>query len=202
MVKTMTASNVNPADVAIVGMACRVPGARNIDEFWNNLRNSVESIKFFTDRELFAGGVPASVLNDPNYVKAAGVLPDADCFDAAFFGYSPREAELMDPQHRIFLECAWEGLEHAGYCGDTYNDSVAVFPGCTINTYILQNLIHRPDLLHMLGEQHVMIGNDKDYVASRVSYHLDLKGPSVTVQTACSSSLVAVHLACQSLLSG
>jgi acyl transferase domain-containing protein len=186
-------------DIAIIGFAGRFPGAANADEFWKNLCSGVESIAFFSDEELKAAGVDDAVLSDPNYVKAAPALKDFDKFDAQLFGYSPREARTMDPQHRFFLECAWEALEHAGYESSKYDGSIGVYAGSAMNTYILFS-----GLLPQFNKEYLLtlIGNDKDYLATRVSYKLDLTGPSVTVQTACSTSLVATHLACQSLLNG
>ncbi len=188
-------------EVAIVGMAGRFPGARDLDAFWRNLRDGVESISFFSDDELLASGVPRTLIDDPRFVRAAGVLEDADRFDAAFFGYSPREAELIDPQQRLFLECAWEALEDAGYDSLRYPGLIGVYGGVATNRYVV-NLLSRPELLEAVGDQHALIASDKDFLCTRVSYKLSLEGPSVVVQSACSTSLVAVHLACQALVSG
>jgi len=190
----------NGLDIAIVGMAGRFPGARNLEEFWQNLREGVESITYFSDAELAAAGVAPAELRDPKYVKAWSVLADAEWFDAAFFGFSPREAETMDPQRRLFMECAWEALEDAGYDADKYHGSIGVYGGTSANTYLLHNLQARGDLLRSEAGLQMIINNDKDYLTTQVSYKLNLTGPSVAVQTACSTSLVAVHLACQSLL--
>ena len=188
--------------IAIVGIACRFPGAGDPTAFWRNLRDGVESITFFADEELLAAGVDPALLAQPNYVKAAPVLKDIDKFDASFFGYSPREAAVTDPQHRLFLEVAWEAFEAAGYHPETYPGVVGVFAGAggIVTNYLVAHA-HHPALA---GDTATLpyIGNDKDFLATRVSYKLNLSGPSVTVQTACSTSLVAVHLACQSLLSG
>lgn len=186
-------------DIAVVGMAGRFPGARNLDEFWRNLAQGVESITRFSDRELLESGVPASRLSDPGYVKAAPVLEEPYHFDAGFFGYSPLEARRMDPQHRLLLELAQEALEQAGYDPDRCSGPVGVFTGCALNTYFTSF-----GLNSRLAEDYIptLIGNDKDFLSTRVSYKLNLRGPSITVQTACSTSMVAVHLACQSLLSG
>ena len=189
-------------EIAIIGMAGRFPGASNIEAFWENLQGGVESISFFSDEELLASGVDPSELRDPNYVKARGILEGADEFDAAFFGYTPREAELIDPQQRLFLESAWEAVENAGYDAERCRGSVAVYAGIGMNTYLMKNLLSNVDLLESAGDYSVRIGNDKDFLTTRVSYKLNLEGPGVVVQTACSTSLVAVHLACQSLLSG
>jgi len=185
--------------IAIVGMAGRFPGARDVDTLWRNLRDGVDAITSFSDDELRAAGVPESVLADPAYVKAGPVLDDVELFDADFFGISAHEAELTDPQQRLFLECAWEALEHAGYDADRLDGRVGVFAGAGLNTYLLQLAAAR-DILNSPDAFQAMLVNDKDYLATRVSYKLNLRGPSISVQTACSTSLVAVHLACQSLL--
>jgi len=186
--------------IAIIGMAVRFPGAKNITDFWQNLENGVESISFFSDEELDPLAVDPASLNNPNFVKAGSVLDGVELFDAAFFDYSPREAEITDPQHRLFLECAWEALENAGYDPDKYAGSIGVFGGASMSTYLLLNFSLNPRLLKSYGAFQVTVGNDKDYLATRVSYKLNLRGPSINVQTACSTSLVAVSLACQSLL--
>ena len=187
--------------IAIVGMAGRFPGARNLRDYWNNLRDGVESIARLTDTELLASGLDAELISRPNYVKAKGVLADCECFDAAFFGFGPREAELLDPQQRVFLECAWEALEDAGYFPSRQPSSVGVYAGAGLNSYLLNNVV--PRLGFELGgaaSYQAFVANDKDFLATRVSYKLDLRGPSLTVQTACSTSLVAVATACQALL--
>jgi amino acid adenylation domain-containing protein len=189
------------AEIAIIGMSGRFPGAENIDEFWQNLRDGVESIQFFTDQELLAAGVPPALIQNPDYVKARGVLPDVELFDASFFGFNPKEAAVTDPQQRLFLECAWEAIETAGYDPETYPGAIGVFAGVTLNTYLLSFYTNR-GLIESLGDYPVLIGNDKDFVSTRVSYKLNLTGPSVNIQTACSTSLTAVHFACQSLLNG
>jgi phthiocerol/phenolphthiocerol synthesis type-I polyketide synthase E len=189
-------------EIAIIGMAGRFPGAKDIDEFWRNLRNGVESIAFFTPEELAASGVDPDLLKDPAYVPAAGFLEEADSFDASFFGYSPREAELMDPQQRIMLECAWMAVEHAGYDPEEYDGLIGVFGGVARNTYFIHNVAVYLDLIHSGALYEAMLGSEKDFPATRISYKLNLKGPSINVQTACSTSGVAVHLACQSLLTG
>ncbi|MBR8835866.1 MAG: KR domain-containing protein [Stigonema ocellatum SAG 48.90 = DSM 106950] len=186
--------------IAIIGMAGRFPGAKTIEQFWQNLCDGRESISFFTDEELVASGVDPTLLNDPNYVKASPVLEDIEMFDASFFGFTPREAEVMDPQHRLFLECAWEALENAGYNSDTYEGLIGVYAGAALNTYLLRNLISHPEIFNLVSSAQILIGNDQNFVPTRVSYKLNLKGPSVNVGTACSTSLVAVQMGCQSLL--
>jgi non-ribosomal peptide synthase protein (TIGR01720 family) len=187
--------------IAIIGMAGRFPGARNIDEFWKNLKNGVESISFFSDDEIESTGLDSDLLKNPRLVKAAGVLDDVKLFDASFFGFSPREAEITDPQQRLFLECAWEALENAGYDAEKFSGLIGVCAGTSMNTYLM-NLYSNLELVNAIGPLQIGMANDKDFLATRVSYKLNLKGPSLTVQTACSTSLVAVHLAAQSLLDG
>ncbi|MEM9161536.1 MAG: beta-ketoacyl synthase N-terminal-like domain-containing protein, partial [Cyanobacteria bacterium P01_F01_bin.4] len=188
-------------EIAIIGMAGRFPGAQSVAEFWQNLQHSVESIVPLEDAQLLAQGVSPDTLADPNYVKVGGVLTDPDQFDAAFFGFSPREAELLDPQQRVFLETAWEALETAGYDTERYKGSIGVYGGAGMNGYLL-NLYANPAIRETVSPYELFISNDKDFLTTRVSYKLNLQGPSLDVQTACSSSLVAVHLACQGLLSG
>lgn len=192
--------SINDSDIAIIGMACRLPGAPTIEAFWRNLKAGIESIAFFSEEELIASGIEPAIFQQPNYVKAGGVLSDIESFDAAFFDFSPREAEITDPQHRIFLECAWEALESAGHAVQGGDDLVGVYAGVGMNTYLFNNLHSNRDVL--TDHYSLLIGNDKDFLPTRVSYKLDLKGPSIAIQTACSTSLVAVHLACQSLLNG
>jgi acyl transferase domain-containing protein/NAD(P)-dependent dehydrogenase (short-subunit alcohol dehydrogenase family)/ubiquinone/menaquinone biosynthesis C-methylase UbiE/acyl carrier protein len=202
-VTTVKSSNsMHGSDIAIIGMSCRFPGARDVDEFWLILRDGRECITFFTDEEILACGVDPALLNNPNYVRAGAVLPDIERFDASFFGFTPREAEIMDVQQRLFLECAWEAMESAGYDSETGSGSCGVFAGTGLNTYLLNNLCSNRNLLESVNSFGVMLANDKDFLPTRVSYKLNLKGPSINVQTACSTSLVAVHLACQSLLAG
>ncbi|HEV8580107.1 MAG TPA: amino acid adenylation domain-containing protein [Thermoanaerobaculia bacterium] len=187
-------------DIAIVGMAGRFPGADSVDELWRNVREGVESISFFSREELLAAGIPQELISDPSYVRAKGVLRDVDRFDAPFFGYSPREAEILDPQHRHFLECAWEALESAGYDPEAYSGAIGVFAGVGRNSYFVSNLLANEERLQAAGLAPAILGNEKDFVPTRVSYKLNLRGPSVLVQTACSTSLVAAHFACRSLL--
>src|SRR5579859_6086595 len=186
--------------LAIVGMAGRFPGAQDVQTFWRNIAQGVVSIRPFDDEELLAAGVTPALLADPNYVKAGTILEGLDLFDASFFGYTPREAETMDPQHRLFLECCWNALEQAGYDPYSYRGLIGVFAGSAFSSYFLRHLHPDGELIEMLGQLQVDAGNDRDSLASTVSYKLNLKGPAVAVQTFCSTSLVAVHLACQSLL--
>jgi acyl transferase domain-containing protein/thioesterase domain-containing protein len=187
--------------IAIVGMAGRFPGARNLDEFWRNLYDGVEAVRDRSDADLLAAGVTAEELADPDYVRRASMLADVPLFDAGFFGMSPRDASIMDPQHRHFLEVAWEALENAGHVPQSFAGSVGVFAGSGMNTYLIHNLLGNKKLLESAGLfQLKQTGNDKDVLATRVSYQFDLRGPAINIQTACSTSLVAIHLACQSLL--
>ena len=186
--------------IAIIGMAGRFPGAKNLEEFWRNLRDGVESISFFSDPELEASGIDPALLRNPNYVKAGVLLEDKELFDAAFFGYPPRQAEIIDPQQRLFLECAWDALENAGYNSQTFEGRISVYGGAGINSYLFLNLASNPDLIQSVGFTQIRHSNRQDNLATRVAYKLNLKGSALTVQTGCSTSLVAVHLACQSLL--
>ena len=186
--------------VAIVGMAGRFPGSENLEQFWENLRDGVEGIRSLSDEELDSLGVPRATRRKKNFVKAAALLKDVDKFDASFFGFPPREAEILDPQHRIFLECSWEAMEFAGYQPETYPGLVGVYAGTSLSSYLLYNVLPNLSDIHSENNFEVMIGNDKDFLSTRIAYKLNLKGPAIDVQTGCSTSLVAVHLACQALL--
>src|SRR5262245_4595393 len=156
---------MNEGAVAVIGMSGRFPRARNIDEFWRNLRDGVEAITFFSDDELLAAGVDPGLLQHPAYVKAAGVIADVELFDASFFGFSARDAEILDPQHRLFLECAWESLENAGYCADAYRGLIGVFAGVAMSTYLYQ-LYANGDRLAFVDPYQLMVGNDKDHLTT------------------------------------
>ncbi len=188
--------------IAIIGMAGRFPGAPNTRIFWKNLCAGVESIRAYTPDELREAGVDPGVVDRPGYVNAGAALDEAESFDAAFFGYHPSEAAAIDPQQRVFLECAWDVLEDAGYDPHAYPGLIGLFGGVARNTYLLGNLAADPGTLASLWSYPGMIASDKDYCTTRVAYKLDLRGPCIDVQTACSTSGVAIHLACQSLLSG
>jgi acyl transferase domain-containing protein len=194
----MSAEERNLDGVAIVGMSCRFPGARNVEEFWENLLAGRESITFFQPEELDPS-IPEDVKADPNYVRARGIVDDCDKFDARFFGISPAEATVMDPQQRLMLEVGWEALENAG-CNKDRHKSIGIFAGTGVNTYYVNNVLRRPDLVDSFGEFNVITANDKDYVTTRISYKLDLRGPSVDIQTACSTSLVSVTQAFWALM--
>ena len=202
MPATTAATSSRYEPIAIIGMAGRFPGARNVDELWQNLRAGMESIRPFGDEELRAAGVSEEELANPAYIKAGSVLEEADLFDAQFFGFNPREAEVTDPQHRLFLECAHQALEASGYYPQNFAGLIGVFAGATPSTYLYNNIYSNQQLISSVGAYQIGMSNDKDFVPTRVSYKLNLRGPSVNVQSACSTSLVAVHLACQSLLSG
>jgi len=188
--------------IAVIGMAGRFPNAPSVEQFGKNLCAGLESVTTFTDDQLLSAGVEPSLVQAPNFVKAGILLDGVELFDARFFGYTPREAELTDPQHRVFLECAWEALEDAGYDAERTRLRIGVFAGSGTNTYFQNNLVSNSHLLAELNLIQKLMVTDSDYLSTRVSYKLNLKGPSLTVQTACSTSLVATHLACQSLLNG
>ncbi|WP_166212893.1 type I polyketide synthase [Cognatiluteimonas telluris] len=190
-----------PHAIAIVGLAGRFPGADDIDSFWRNLRNGVESIRPLSESELRQAGVPAEEMQHPDYVRVAAPLGQIDRFAAEFFGFSPKEAQITDPQHRIFLECAWEALEDAGYVPSRYDGRIGVYAGTGLNTYLLKCLLpYSAQLAEGMAVLSLVIGNKTDFMTSQVSYKLNLRGPSISVNTACSTSLVATHMACQSLL--
>ena len=196
-----TASSPSESDVAVIGMAGRFPGAADLEGFWRNVREGVECISFFSPDELRLSGIPTFLSENPAYVPARAVLDGLELFDPGFFGFSPRDAAYMDPQHRLFLECTWEAMEDGGYDPRRYEGAVGVYAGASTNSYLIAVLSHA-DLVAALNDFQTIVGNDKDFLATRASYHLNLRGPSVNVQTACSTSLVAIHMACQSLLTG
>ena len=185
--------------VAVIGMAGRFPGAANIDQLWRNLCNAVESISFFTPEEL-GPGIDEQLRHDPDYIRARGLIEGADLFDAAFFGINPLEARVMDPQQRVFLELAQHALENAGYDPERCKGSIGVFAGIGDNHYYTTNLLTQPDLLAMAGKLAVEYGNQKDYIALRTAYLLDLRGPAVSLNTACSTTLLTIDQAYRSLL--
>ncbi|MBF0627814.1 MAG: SDR family NAD(P)-dependent oxidoreductase [Magnetococcales bacterium] len=188
------------ARIAVIGMAGRFPGAADLRQFWENLAGEVESITFFTPEALIAAGVDPAVAQHPDYVPANGVLEGVEWLDAAFFGLTPREAEATDPQHRLMLECAWEALENAGYVPNRLTIPVGVFAGCGPSSYLLHNLLPNVGFLASVDDFQLLVGNNKDFAPTRISYKLNLKGPSLNISTACSTSLVAVQTACQALL--
>jgi phthiocerol/phenolphthiocerol synthesis type-I polyketide synthase E len=187
-------------EVAVIGMAGRFPGADTLDELWEMIAAGREGITTFGDDELRAAGTPEALLRDPSFVRRLGVLRDVEGFDAAFFGYSPREAEVLEPAHRLFLEVAWEALENAGADPSRGSRAVGVYAGAGEASYARANLLSRPELVEALGWFSLNLGSNKDFFATRAAYKLDLRGPAVGVQTGCSTSLVAVHLAVQALL--
>ena len=199
-------SHISQDAIAIIGMSCRFPGANDVATFWQNLCAGVESLTFLADGDLFTP--EAALLQQPNYVKAAALVAEIDQFDAEFFGYSAKEAAMMDPQQRLFLECAWEALEEAGYAPNSFPGRVGVYAGSGPNTYLFNNVYpayqftHQRSFWEPMQELALTLAQEKDFLPTRVSYKLNLRGPSINVQTACSTSLVAVHLACQALRHG
>ena len=188
--------------VAIVGMSGRFPGAGCIGDFWKNLRDGVESISALSDADLDEAGVAAHRRLDSRYVRCAAVLEGIEFFDATCFDMAAREAQITDPQHRLFLECAWHALEDAGCDPARYSDEIGVFAGAGRNTYFQHNISGDELFQETLDDYQIIIGSEDDYLATRVAFKLNLRGPAITVQTACSTSLVAVHMACRSLLNG
>lgn len=194
---------VSESDIAIVGRAGRFAGSPDVDALWTNLRDGIECIARYTDEELLEAGVDAGLLSNPKYVKCGGHLDDVALFDAGFFGFGPKDAAILDPQHRHFYESAWTALEDAGHTPAGFDGAIGVFAGCGMNSYFMYNLLTNQDVLESTGAfllRHT--GNDRDFLSTTLSYKLNLTGPSVAIQTACSTSLVAIHFAIQSLLSG
>ncbi|MCX6582230.1 MAG: amino acid adenylation domain-containing protein [Candidatus Aminicenantes bacterium] len=192
----------NVSAIAVIGMAGRFPGAKNIAEFWENLKNGVESVRFFSQEELETLGVDPGLLQDPHYVKVKGaLLENKEQFDAAFFDYTPKEAEIMNPQARILHECAWETLENAGYDPFAYKGSIGFYAGASSSSY-WESLVFLSGKAEALGWDASVLLSDKDFIGTRIAYKLNLKGPNFALQTACSTSLAAIHLACRGLLDG
>ncbi len=194
--------NANANAIAVVGMAFRFPGASDSETFWDNLARGVESIRTFGRDELIAAGLTPELADDPRLVSAHGALEDIESFDADFFGYAPSEAALIDPQQRLFLECAYEALENAGIVPGESAPVTGVFGGCGVNFYLIQNVAPTLSLDDVAGVYQSILGGEKDFLTARVAYKLGLRGPTITVQSACATSLVAIHVACQSLLNG
>ncbi|MDZ7949779.1 aminotransferase class III-fold pyridoxal phosphate-dependent enzyme [Nostoc sp. DedQUE09] len=201
MVNMQASDNQDPIDgVAIIGMVGRFPGAGNVDEFWRNLCEGLESTTFFQDEELDPS-IDPNLCKDPSYVKARGIIPGGETFDAAFFGINPLEAVVMDPQARVFLELVYEALENAGYESESFEGLIGLYAGCGQNTYFANHIAGRMEIVDRIGEFQTMLANEKDFLTTRAAYKLNLKGPAVSVNTACSTSLVAVIQACQALTS-
>ncbi|MGD2087207.1 MAG: SDR family NAD(P)-dependent oxidoreductase [Candidatus Aminicenantes bacterium] len=194
-------TGVTGLEVAVIGIAGRFPAARNIEEFWNNLKEGVESINFFSNTRLEEAGIDPAKVSDPHYIKAASLLEDTDCFDALFFGYTASEAEMLNPQARILLECAWETLEDAGYNPELYNELIGIYAGASGN-FQWEGFWHLSDSTSGSDRFARWQLYDKDFLTTAISYRLNLKGPSTTIYTACSTSLVAVHTACRGVLAG
>ncbi len=197
----MSATNSRREDVAVIGMAGRFPGADNLEQLWRNLCNGVESITFFSPEEL-GPGIDESLRRDPDYIRARGMIEGAEYFDAAFFGISPLEAKVMDPQQRVFLELTYHALEISGYDAERFRGHIGIFAGIGDNHYYTTNLLTHPDLMAMAGKLAVEYGNQKDYIALRAAYLLDLRGPAISLNTACSTTLLAIDQAYRSLLDG
>ena len=196
--KKIDPSGNNPEDIAVIGMACKFPGSDDINSFWNNLVNGVESISFFGDEELKKYGIPPDIINNPSYVKASGVVNDPESFDASFFNYTENEARVMDPQIRLFHECVWSALEDGGYDPENYRGRIGLFAGGSKNN-IWENLAGNADVVDPISSS---LLSSKDNLATLISYKLNLKGPAINIYTACSTSLVAVHEACKSINTG
>ena len=199
---TPAAAKFETGEIAIIGMAGRLPGAEDLDSFWENLEAGVESITFFSRKELLEAGFSATQIDHPDFIAALGTLKDFDKFDAELFGFSPREASEMDPQHRLFLETAWHTLEHGGYDPLRYSGRIGVFAGCSLNSYLLNNLTAGNRLGNAMESYQLSMGNDKDFLPTKTSYKLNLRGPSLNINTACSTALTAIHTACKSLRTG
>lgn len=213
IISTKPKKQIIQGDIAVIGLSCRFPGANNIEQFWQNLCNGVESISFFDTTEILKSGVSPELVQNPDYIKASPVLDEIESFDAEFFGFTTKEAELLDPQQRLLLECAYEALEDAHLNPQTYTGEIGIYAGAAMNTYLLNNIHpnrHQLDpndsldvtTLDSMGGFQMMVANDKDYLTTRVSYKLNLTGPSINVQTACSTGLAAIHLAAMSLKNG
>ena len=191
------------ADIAIVGMAAHLPGANSVERYWSNLRAGLSSIRRLSEDELLEAGEAPGMIRRKDYVPFAAPLDGYTMFDAEFFGFSPKEAAILDPQHRRFLEVAWEAMESAGHVPQNFPGAVGVYGGCGMGSYFYFNICSNPDLVDQTGMfllRHT--GNDKDFLTTRASHVFDLKGPSMSLQTACSTSLVATHYAAQALLAG
>ena len=193
-------TNRSGGGVAVIGMAGRFPGADDVESFWRNLRAGTESIHFFSEAELRAAGIEESRFRDPSYVPASGFVPGVEQFDAGFFGYTPREAQITDPQHRLFLESAWTALESAGYDPKRFSGLIGVYGGCGSSEYLWRHVYPHHEVREDIDDFQLLVASDRDFLSTRVSYKLDLRGPSLTIQTACSTSLVAICVACQALL--
>lgn len=197
-----TTNHYHGAEIAVIGLAGRFPGAKNVDEYWENLKKGKETISFFTEEELRREGTDEALLKNPRFVKAKGMLDDVDLFDADFFDYTPKEAAMMDPQFRLFHECVWTALEDAGYDPFEYKGQIGLYTGAGINTEWVMRALQGAAQGEDSKTLEAAVLNMRDYLATMISYKLNLKGPSMVVQTACSTSMVSIHLAVQALLSG
>lgn len=188
------------SDIAIIGMSCRFPGAKNIDEFWQNLVSGKETIQRFTQEELLKSGESEDTINNDQYVNARGIVSDPELFDASFFGFSATDARLLDPQHRFFLECGWEALESAGYASDKCKDLIGVYASMAESTYLQDHILKNKQVMQSTDWLQLRIANSLTTLSTQLSYRLNLKGPSVNITTACSSSLVTIITACKALI--
>jgi polyketide synthase PksJ len=184
--------------IAVIGMGCKLPGADNPNELWQLIINKTETISFFNEKELLHAGISTDLIDNSDYVPARGILHNIDQFDASFFGYSPAEARLMDPQHRVFLELAWTALEDSGYMTDQFDGNIGLFAGMSDSSYLTQNILKNTTYADY-DQQQLMLATSSHYLCTKIAYAMDLKGPAITVNTACSTSLVAIALACESL---
>ncbi len=175
-------NEINDLDIAIIGLSGRFPQAKDINSFWQNIKDGVESISLFSEQELLDSGISSELLKKPNYVRAKAVLSDIEMFDATFFGFSAKEAELLDPQQRLFLESAWEVIESAGYDPEKYGGLIGVYAGIGLNSYMLNNIYPNFDFQDFVGGYQLILNSDKDFLPTRVSYKLNLRGPAVNVK--------------------
>ena len=187
--------------IAVIGLSCRFPGSNSPDEFWHNIITQKETIQRFTQHELMQAGVSSSLIHDEHYVCARGIISEAEYFDAAFFGYTPAEACVMDPQHRVFLEESWIALEQAGYNPETFPGLIGVFAGMNDSSYLLNHLLKNRQILVNQDMQQLLLATSTHYLSTKVAYQLGLTGPALTINTACSTGLVTIAMACEQLLS-
>jgi len=198
---TKTKQTTTGLEIAVIGMSGRFPGANSISQFWENIKAGMESISFFSDEELKAGGISPTVLDNPDYIKAKGIILGIEYFDSDFFDYTPKEVEIMDPQVRLFHECAWEALEDAGYNPWTYPGVIGLYAGASPNIH-WEGMTHLSQKNRLFGSFAANFNNDKDFLPLLIAYKMNLKGPVISFFTTCSTSLVGIHLGCRSLLTG
>ena len=187
-------------EIAVIGMSGEFPKCRNLEEYWDAIVKGKECISFYTKEQLEEIGIDSEILKLDEYIRAKGEISDIRLFDADFFNINPREAELMDPQHRLLLQCAWQALESAGINPDRCGETIGIYAGKSISSYLYLNIFPHLKKIMAIGNLQAAIGNDKDSMTTTIAYHLNLKGPAVTIQSSSSTSLVSVCMACQSLL--